>query len=812
MDSHKQRSEDSVRAVSGKESDEQAARLMAAAVDNAMDGVIVSRLNGDIISVNRSGARMLGADAASLTGRNMEEFWSKLNPDHLREEVYRATLRGGWEGELTYCNSDGSDFPAYVSSAAVRGSDGRLTAMVGIFHDISEEKRMTTEILRRNRELAVLNAVTTTSTKSLDLESILADCIDTVVKTMNYDAGMIYMKEAQGGGVVCRAHVGVPEEAAARSGTLGADYAEQVICRRQARFMEDADLWFAETGAVTETPWFASTASIPIVSKDRCVGVVAVFTCETHGFDELERSLLEAVARSIGVAIDNARLFDDVARGKAEWEATFDAMTNGVSIHDRDYTILRANRNLAKMFGTTTAELVGRKCYEVFHDGNAPIKGCPQRRACLSRKNATVTLFESSLDVMLNISVDPIFDRDGNVIGTVHDVRDITEQEQLREQLSRSERLRALGELAGGVAHDFNNYLTVILGNTQLLLADSNDNSDDDRRESLRTIERAATDAAETVRRIQEFTRVRTARSFTMVDINGVIADAMDVSRPRWKDEALARGVEIEMLNSPGDVPLVNANSSELGEVFMNLIINAADALEQGGAIEIESRARGHWVEVTVADNGEGMEEEVMRRIFDPFYTTKGAAGVGLGLSVTYGIINRHGGEISVESSPGKGTTFCVRLPMATVADLEKASVEEPHVDTEMRARVLIIDDIEMIRTLLQGVLEGMGHTVEAAGSGSSGIEIFDRQLAVGEPFDLVMTDLGMPEMSGWEVVEEIKRLSPRTPVAMITGWGDQLDRDRMTASQVDHVIAKPFSVEEVRRLVAKTLTGPALT
>ncbi len=696
MDSHKRRSADNIKATSGKESDEQI-RLMATAVDNAMDGVIVSHLNGDIISINRSGARMLGADAESLAGRNMEEYWSELNPDHLREEVYRATLRGGWEGELTYRNSDGSDFPAYVSSAAVRGPDGRLTAMVGIFHDISEEKRMTMEILRRNRELAVLNAVTTTSTKSLDLESILADCIDTVVKTMDYDAGMIYMREASGGDIVCRAQVGVPEEVTARSSTLGADYAEQVICRKRARFIEDADLWFAETGAATETPWFASTASIPIVSKDRCLGVMAVFTREPHGFDELEQPLLEAVARNISVAIDNARLFDDVARGKAEWEATFDAMTNGVSIHDSDYTILRANRNLAKMFGTTTAELVGRKCYEVFHDGHAPIKGCPQARACLTGKNATVTLYESSLDVMLSISVDPIFDRDGNVIGTVHDVRDITEQEQLREQLSRSERLRALGELAGGVAHDFNNYLTVILGNTQLLLADSKGNGDDGRCESLQTIERAASDAAETVRRIQEFTRVRTARSFTMVDINSVIAGAVDVSRPRWKDEALARGVEIDLLSSPGDVPPVNANSSELGEVFMNLIINAADALKKGGAIEIESRARGHWVEVMVADNGEGMEEEVMRRIFDPFFTTKGTAGVGLGLSVTYGIINRHGGEISVESSPGVGTTFCVRLPMATVADLEEVPEEEPRVDTGMRARVLIIDDIEMI-------------------------------------------------------------------------------------------------------------------
>ncbi len=796
----------SSRGDSQAERDGERMKLLATAVEHAMDGIIISDLNGDIISINRAGARMLEDSTARLAGRHMGEFWSPHNPEHLREEVYRATLRGGWEGELIYRRSDGKDFPAYVSSAVVKGPDGRPAAMVGIFHDVSDRRRMTEEILRRNRELAVLNAVANTSARALDLESTLRDCLDTVVTTMNYDSGIIYMKEGSSD-IVCRAQCCLPRQALSQVDTKGEAFARRVTDTGRACYIDDVSAR-TEDGGMGEGPdWFASTAGVPIISKERTLGVMSVFTREPHVFDDSERSLLEAVARNIGGAIENARLFDDVARGKAEWEATFDAMTNGVSIHDCNFTILRANRNLARMLNTTTTELVGRKCYEVFHGRSSPIANCPQEKCVRTGRNVSVTLAEPAMDAMLSISVDPIHDKEERVIGTVHDVRDITEQEQLREQLSRSERLRALGELAGGVAHDFNNYLTIILGNVQLLLAGDN-GGDASARESLEAIQRASSEAAETVRRIQEFTRVRTSRSFTTVDINSVISDAVEVSRPRWKDEARAGGVGIEVVTDLGELPPVNANRSELGEVFMNLLFNAADALEQGGRIDIESRAAGDWVEVTVSDNGVGMDEGVMRRAFDPFYTTKGPEGMGLGLSVTYGIITRHGGEISVESGEGEGATFLIRLPVATVTDLEDVLGDTPEEGVHRRARVLVIDDMEMIRSLLGDVLEGLGQEVETAGSGVAGLELFRESMETGRPFDLVFTDLTMPEMSGWEVVEAVKRSSPDTWVAMITGWGDQLDPERMAASRVDEVIAKPFRMEDVRRLLAKAVNG----
>ncbi|MHB8176790.1 MAG: hybrid sensor histidine kinase/response regulator, partial [Thermoleophilia bacterium] len=379
--------------------------------------------------------------------------------------------------------------------------------------------------------------------------------------------------------------------------------------------------------------------------------------------------------------------------------------------------------------------------------------------------------------------------------------RDITEQEQLRDQVNQADKLSALGEMAGGVAHDFNNFLTVILGNAQLLLGDSKLDSED--RELLKTIERVAGDAAETVRRVQEFTRVRTSRSFELVDVNQVIRNAIEVARPRWKDEADARGVAIGLELDIADVPWVRASESELGEVIVNLLVNAADATDKNGHISIASHVENDHVVVSVSDEGCGMSEEQLRRVFEPFYSTKGSGGSGLGLSVAYGIITRHGGKISAQSRKGKGSVFTVELPV--VEPVETAEQTEAKEPVPVRAvRVLVIDDAVLIRRLLDGMLSGMGHQVETAGSGQDGIGLFEKAIAAGREFDLVLTDLGMPGMSGWDVAEIVKGASPETPVALITGWGDQLDPEKMKQSKVDAVIAKPFSLEQIRNLVGR--------
>ncbi len=805
------------RDITEKKEAEQRINLLAAAVEKTHECVIISDLNGDIISINDAGATLLGYEAAAMIGMHMGELWSDRNPEGLKERIFGKTLEGGWEGQMWYRRADGSSFPVFTSSAKVDDENGKPVALVGIARDVSAEQELTTEILRRNRELAVLNAVATCAASSFDLDKTLKSSLDSITNSMNYDGGIIFLVNA-GSQLLSPAAstFEIPEEMMdyLRSVKVGQGHSGKIAELGSPIFIDDYHSSPYYLPEIPELIPIESLGGVPLIAKDKVLGVLVVSTATPHEFSDSEQTLLSAVGKSLGVVIESTQLFEDVVRGRSQWEATFDAMTNGVSIHDRDFTIVRANRALARMLGTTVDQLVGRKCYEVFHDCGQPIPACPQARAFNDGVSHTLVADEAKFGAILHISVDPILDQDGNIVGAVHDVRDITEQEKLREQLTQSEKIRALGEMAGGVAHDFNNFLTVILGNTQLMLAQMDGDGDREYRESLESVQRAASDAAETVRRIQEFTRVRTTRSFTTVDLNSVVINAIDVARPRWRDEADARGVKIGIETGLSEIPPVNANESELSEVLINLVMNAADALPDGGTITVSTDVEpgGEWVRAAVADNGKGMDEEVSKRIFEPFFSTKGVGGSGLGLSVAYGIVNRHGGDIMVESREGEGTRFIVRLPAATVADLSAASKSADKVAARQGsapvrpAKILIIDDEPMIRTLLGDMVQKMGHKFEAAKAGERGLADFDAAASSGEPFDLVLTDLGMPGMSGWEVVEAVKQRSPETPVVLITGWGDQLDSAKMRDSGVDAVVAKPFRVEDIRQLLAKEL------
>ncbi len=796
------------RDITEKKEAERRINLLASAVENAHEYVFVTDMEDRIISINQAGAAALGISAGEMEGQPISRFWSERNPSDLKHQVNNATFNGeGWQGQALLSRADGAAVPVFLSTASVKDEKGKPIAIVSIARDVSEEQRMTREIMRRNRELAVLNAVSATAAESLDLESTLQACLSAVLDSMGYNGGLIFLLDEKDEKLVLRAALGFPPELVqiVRTVNLGDGYSGIIAQSRQPLFIEEDRLDNPGRLRILDRIWWASIGGVPLIIQDRLVGVMMVATAEHHAFSDAEKALLTSVGETVGVAIDNARLFRDVAAAKNQWETTFDAMTNGVSIHDTDFNIIRANQALATLLGTSTEALIGRKCYEIFHNLPHPIGDCAALRVLSTGRNVTVVLEEPYLGKILSLSADPVHDEEGNITGVVHDVRDITEQERLRDQVNQSDKLTALGEMAGGVAHDFNNFLTVILGNAQLMLATGD--FDEENRESLETIERAAANAAETVRRIQEFTRVRTARSFNRVDLNAVVREAVEVARPRWRDEAEARGIAIDVNVGLEELPPISANEAELAEVLINLILNAADAMPEGGQIDISTRKLEDGVEVVVADNGSGMDEEVRKRIFEPFFSTKGAAGSGLGLSVAYGIVGRHAGEIMVESRQGEGATFTVRLPVIQVDD---ENIDAPATDVAMPerpARVLVIDDADMIRVLLVDILEGIGSYVEASGSGTEGLMLFEEARAGPDgPFDIVLTDLGMPGMSGWEVAEKIKKISPDTPVALITGWGDQLDPEKMAESKVDTVIAKPFRMEEVRALVARAI------
>ncbi|MGB9627646.1 MAG: GAF domain-containing protein [Thermodesulfobacteriota bacterium] len=377
----------------------------------------------------------------------------------------------------------------------------------------------------------------------------------------------------------------------------------------------------------------------------------------------------------------------------------------------------------------------------------------------------------------------------------------LQELKQAQDQIIQAEKLRAMGEMASGVAHDFNNVLAVVLGNIQLLLHQLDHLRPDEIRERLRTIERSTKDGAETVRRIQEFTGMRRDREFTLLSLNDLIREVSAVTQPRWKDQPQQKGIQIELIHQLGEIPLIMGNPSELREVLTNIIFNAVDAMPSGGRITISTQPQtDEWVEMRISDTGIGMTDEVKKRIFDPFFTTKGVTNSGLGMSVSFGIVKRHGGEILIESEVGKGTTFIIHLPIGYEEEKEEKE-PKPMTRETPSARILVIDDEDSVREILSRILRAKGHQVVVASNGEEGIERFKN-----EKFDLVFTDLGMPKISGWEVGKTIKRMDPKVPVAMITGWGMELNRERMSENGIDLVVCKPFEFDQVIQLVSEAL------
>jgi CheY-like chemotaxis protein len=369
----------------------------------------------------------------------------------------------------------------------------------------------------------------------------------------------------------------------------------------------------------------------------------------------------------------------------------------------------------------------------------------------------------------------------------------VDELRTTQDQLIQSAKLNALGEMAGGVAHDFNNVLTAILGRTQLLLRWVRDA---ELRESLRVIERTALDGAHTVRRIQEFTRLRHDQGVESVDLNQVLRDVVELTRTAWESPGEAHGAAVTTELELRAVRRVRGRAAELREVFTNLVLNALDAMPGGGVIRLSSHDIGESVVVRVSDSGIGMDAATQARIFDPFFTTKAQKGTGLGLSVAYGIVTRHEGRIEVESAPERGAIFTLTFP----ACAEEAATA-PSGGGEGGAatmRVLCVDDERPVLEVMGELLEALGQEVETALGGVAGIEAARR----GRP-DVVFTDLGMPIANGWEVAAEVKRRAPETPIVLVTGWGVQLEPESARERGVDYILPKPYTLEEVRRILS---------
>ena len=597
---------------------------------------------------------------------------------------------------------------------------------------------------------------------------------------------------------------------------------------------------------------------VPIVAKDRMVGGFAItWRHRVRVLDDGELRMMEAVASQAGVALENARLFRDNARRVAELSVLHElsrAVTGRLDREDLVATIqqqvgrvLNVNYLVLLLHDEAADELevvlrvvdgavdaAGPRRYprhgvglmSVVLDTGRPIRTtdylaeCARRGVDVVPRAAEVRHWlgvpmragDRSLGVFVLRSAQREFTAaDEHLLGNIADLaalalrsarlfeertRAYGELAAAQDQLVRTEKLRAMGEMASGVAHDFNNVLATIVGRAQLLL---NEVRDPKHRRWLEVIERSGLDGAQTVRRLQEFTRIRRDQPVVAVSLNRVVEETLESTESRWRDEPRSRGVAVEVRTALApDLPPVAGDPAELREALINLILNAVDAMPEGGTLTLSTTADADGrAELLVADTGTGMPEHVRQRIFDPFFTTKGPRGTGLGLSMTYGILSRHGAQIGVESEEGRGTRFRLRFPGTTLT--EAADPRTPVPAAADRLRCLVVDDETAVGEVLGDIIEAAGHGAVVVDSGAAALE-----RVRAEPFDVVFTDLAMPGISGWEVAREVTKLRPGVPVFLVTGFGVELSPQELAAHGVRTVLTKPLDMHETIALLAR--------
>ncbi len=638
--------------------------------------------------------------------------------------------------------------------------------------------------------------------------------------------------------------------------------------------------------------------------------------------EELE--IIRAAGDQVLTALQRAELFEQVSHGKYEWEATFDALTDGILIFDQKGKLCRVNEAGAAFENAHVRDLIGRRCctllqgiegetcrvanviktgrpvtFELVPErlnrpvlvtisplrnrfGDSQEQDGPHGAVCIVRdlselraaeavareqRGFLVKLIEHANDAisafsptgrliwfneqlvnlsgfsreeltahdyrlytagedkktaverftgalageaqtfelnacrktgesrLLLITFTPIYD-EGGVTSVLSIARDITEERLASERAAQADKLRALGQLASGVAHNFNNILAAILGHAQLIKRDC---KEERILQQVDIIEKAALDGAQTVKRIQGFGLQQMEETRESVDINQLVQDSTGLTRARWSDEAQARGLHYEVELDLQSTRVVRGAASELREVFVNMILNALDAMPAGGKLRIATAAKGASAQVSFTDSGIGMTREVSEHIFEPFFTTKGVKGMGLGLAVSYSIVERHGGRIEAVSSPGRGTTFTITLP----ADETALTVVKGGERSKTRAaNVLVIDDDERVREALVGMLSMAGHRTDYAANGREAMAKMEHK-----KFDLVFTDLSMPELDGWAVASEIRRRWPEVKIVMVTGYAVPTDTFKRNSEFVNDIISKPICFDDISATLSQMLS-----
>jgi PAS domain S-box-containing protein len=703
--------------------------------------------------------------------------------------------------ERLRAQADLSDLPILVlsalgsASARVRGlregADDYMTKPFLPEEIVARARTLVTRRLlaRRTGELEALSRIAQAALTAPSPELLLFRLVEIVVEVFNADVAVIYMLDEARAELRPRAAVGLPPGVEPAPIPMGVGAVATAIATREPVLISDGAAGAGEP--LTRREAFRSLMVAPLVVAGSPIGVLEV-ACRTRRLGGRADRLLRIVADRAAVAIEHARL-ENEARELAD---VVRRIGEGVVVADGDDRIVFANRAFHEMIGAGDS-LVGVRWTD-FLAGAQDVAALTAQMRAPSFQGEVLLLTRAGDPRPVLATLSAAERHDGGGIQRIGVFRDISREHELRFRVIREQKFRTLGSLAAGVAHNINNRLTPVLGWTEMLqerLSADEAIAGDELKHALNVIHQGASDSVETVRRLQEYSRPARVKGPEAVQLRDVLEQLLALTRPQWDNEAARRGIRYEIDLRADPAPAVLAVASEVREALLNILENALTAMPQGGRLTLHVRGEDERAIVSISDTGKGMNPEVQRLAFEPFFTTRSTeGGTGLGLSLAQEIVQRYRGTIGLRSAEGVGTTFTLSFPSITA----EAARTPAFLPTLEPLRILAVEDEPEVLDVLRAMLSAAGHTVFTAASGREALELFEH-----ETVDLVLTDLGMPGMTGLALAEQLKQRRA-IPILLLTGWADELDA--ATAPSVDLVVAKPFTRERLFEALARTL------
>lgn len=640
------------------------------AVNSAYDGIVLADLNGRITYTNQAVQELFGYAGKELIGKGVEVLNRAYTEN--REMIGAMLAKDGWSGEIMTIRKDGSWFPILLSTSLVRDEGGQPVALMGIVKDLSEVKKAEAEIARRNLELSALNQVTGALSQSFDFDEVVTIALERVIEATGLEMGAVHLLDAAGAELVMAASSGLPPEYASVIQRVKTDehVFGQVFQSGRPVYTENAQQDRKLGPVISPHLDVAAFAMVPLHARDRIIGMMSVGSRRPHHLDDHEIGLIVTMGRQIGLALEKARLFRQVSRDKREWEDTFDAITDLISVQDADGRIMRVNRSLIDRLGQPADRLVGQPWYlALLRPGSTRDWAAP-----MVKQGNTSPVVEEIDDLAVEgtflLSVFPRFD-ELKRIGSVVVIRDVSDHRRLEEQIRRLDRLSSLGELSAGIAHEIRNPLSSVKLDTQLLARQLA--GDPRRRKIVGNILDAIEKIEQVVRSTLNYARPEEP-AFQRFSLCHVIDQSLDVVQAQLKKAGI-----ISVFERPNPPPLVFIDPNQIQQVFVNLFLNAVHAMPGGGRLEIRMEHGYNMVSVEISDTGVGIAPENLSKIFNPFFTTR-SQGTGLGLSIVQRIMERHQASVEVNSRIDSGTTFVLCFPLR----VNQAQYFRPHNRTDL--------------------------------------------------------------------------------------------------------------------------------